>query len=379
MRTAFACALVIVAIGAPEVGWAQGAKVTVTSYRDTSSGKVWIKGRVTSALSPYQNPVVGAPVDIEVRTVENTTGILLFATPHPTNLFTDAAGEFGVSVPLWFQHPNNGTIEAYRVFAGVNGLQDYKQVVYITRQGIQIGLAMDWGGSIYELWTYPNSWANQYVDNFDTGALIQASMYASGPWLNPAQAGGYSNATGNVKNPISWLYYVPPDGSYLRITTETQMMNHPSGQPTDNQLTDFWVTQEVTMPVVGNYVDLRYVVKHEGSDAHSLGEGELPSMYYLDSIDPTVGVCAVENYHIHNWAPLAEKSLKLTATSWAIGSELKPARPNIIRSIPASLAGRRVLYVALLSTEQASVPLNGGVVFDRSYRIAPVNGRAQCP
>lgn len=327
-------------------------RLDVHVFRDLVTGLVSVIGQVTGAQSPY--PVAPKPADIyvEMRSVDGFPGTLMYSG----SLRSNADGGFSVS----FRHPNNGAFEAYRLYVSLNGGEDYKQIVYFTKAGLQVGLSLDWGGAVYDV----TSHGLHMIDQMDTGFLWQVSMYD--PFgNNPAQAGGYHPDVGNIKNPIGWNYYVSGMGDPI-VETTTRLVEYPFGTPTGLVL-----DQQLVFPVKSLQATLSYTLRNTGSTDIGLGEGELPSIYFADAASPAITICSKEVTTAHEWGG-KQRGLRLAIA----GEQPQPGRPNIIRAIGMEAgAAHRTVYLAMLSSPRTMKP---GDRMQRSINIVATAERPSC-
>jgi len=351
-------------------------------------------------------------------------------------LYTDANGR----LDYLFKHPHNGSMENYRLFVRAGGPQcdanaailgtcDYKQLLYLTKREIQVALAADWGGAIYELWSYPTTKGFNLIDHIDTGALFQASIYecqprdAAGNLLldstgrvldghsaacdasvtNPAQAGSYNRAANViVKNPVDWTYEVVNTSGgqavQLKIVSNggnVPMLDYAHG----GAATHFKMEQIITMPTDNSaYFDIQYKIHHIGDDVHWLQESELPSIYLPDvsgGLKPRfrgylshaytregdgVTIAAIEG-HQNPVVAQGDLSIHLTLRKLSQNSDFKlvNGRPKIkschlpqdrhltecLSENPAS----PTYYLSPVTSDQGIVGSGDKIIFDRTFRV----------
>lgn len=142
-------------------------------------------------------------------------------------------------------------------------------VVYLDNGRLKVGVRLDWGGAIYEIFYNGRS----LVDNVDVGALIQFSVYdgnninSPSEW-NPVQAGDVYNNSNSVIN-------------YTQTNSEIYTKCQPLNWKSYNSKTDVYLEQWVRL-LPDDIIEVEYKWTHFGDDYHAAVDQELPAFYVWD-------------------------------------------------------------------------------------------------
>jgi hypothetical protein len=304
------CALLLTVVAASSAE--AGYKLRVSSYR--AGGRIYVRVYSTEGKSPYPT-VTFLPVCLRIINADNDT------SPFGACGDTGANGYFGWDVPEDVNNTSTTTpsytnnTKLYRVQAwtaqhdyassqsAFPWLGDYKHVLYAGNATRQIGTDLTWGGAIYELWNQPTGFCQQLVDNLDTGALIQASIYSyslkpngepdENTRTNPAQAGSYLKVGQSDTNPLNQnirnevTFTQTATAQQVRIATSPVWMKDLENKTARGTNTNYYMTQTIDMDFTGGLASVEYRVWHSdyGSDGHYshvnwLSDKEGPSMYF---------------------------------------------------------------------------------------------------